>query len=138
MKSKLILIVFLFGLTGCEVAPVNTDDPNYVFDGRGGIKCKANGELLIPKVSFNGTGAEMELNFISWDTENFMSFYFRDGGDSPNFISQSVRIRINGVVPESVRVGDIFILTNELDLAYGKYRINTLEYNYSTDNENTG
>jgi hypothetical protein len=65
MKYKLIFILCLIGLTSCEVASVDTDEPNYVYDGRDGIKCKANGELLVPKVSLNGTGAAAELQFIS-------------------------------------------------------------------------
>ena len=138
MKTKLILILCLIGLTSCEVASVDTDDPNYVYDGRGGIKCKANGELLIPKVSFNGTGAAAELQFVSWDNENYMSIYFRDGGDSPDFISQWIRIKIIDVTPESVQVGNVYSLENELDSNTGKYRINSAEYNYSTDDQNTG
>ncbi len=138
MKFKLIAIIFFFGLTSCEVSPVDTDDPNYVFDGRGGIKCKANGELLLPKVSLNGTGAEMNLDFISWDNEDFMSMYFRDGGGSPDFISQSIKIRINDVLPELINVGDIYILANEADSDFGQYRINSIEYNYSTNDQQTG
>ena len=138
MRYKIILIVILFGLTSCEVSPVDTDDPNYVFDGRGGIKCRANGEILLPKVSLNGTGAEMDLDFISWDNENFMSMYFRDGGDSPDFISQSIRIRINDILPESINLGDVYILENEESSAYGQYRINSSEYNYSTNDQQTG
>lgn len=138
MKIKLLLILCLIGLTSCEVSPVDTDDPNYVFDGRGGIKCKANGELLLPKVSLNGTGAEMDLEFISWNNEDFMSMYFRDGGDSPDFISQSIQIRINDVLPESINVGNIYVLTNESDSVFGQYRINSIEYNYSTNEQQTG
>jgi hypothetical protein len=90
MKFKLIFILYLIGLTSCEISWVDSDDPNYVYDGRGGIKCKANGELLIPKVSFNGTRAAAELQFISWNNENFMSVYFRDGGQSPDFNSHMI------------------------------------------------
>ncbi len=138
MTLKRIVIILLFGLTSCETSPVDTDDPNYVFDGRGGIKCIANGELLLPKVSLNGTGAEMNLGFVSWNDENFMTLSFRDGGNSPDFVSQGIRIRINDVTPESVNVGDTYILTNELDATFGQYRINSLEYNYSTNTENIG
>ncbi len=138
MKKKLIFLLCLIGLTNCEVASVDTDDPNYVYDGRGGIKCKSNGELLKPKVSLNGTGAAAELQFVSWDNEDYMSLYFRDGGDSPDFISQWIRIQIVDVIPESVQVGNIYALEDELNSNYGKYRINSAEYNYSTDAENTG
>jgi hypothetical protein len=138
MKKKLILLLSLITLISCDVASVDVSDDNYVFDGRGGIKCKANGELLKPKVSFNGTGAAAELDFISWDNENYMSIYFRDGGESPDFISQWIRMKIVDINPESVQVGNIYALENELNSNYGKYRINSADYNYSTDEQNTG
>jgi hypothetical protein len=138
MKYKLIFMLCLIGLTSCEVASVHTDDPNYVYDGRGGIKCKANGELLVPKVSLNGTGAAAELQFVSWNNENYLSIYFRDGGQSPDFISQWIRIEIVDILPESVQVGNIHPLENELDSNSGKYRINSPDYNYSTNDQNTG
>ena len=73
MTKKLILLLFSLSIISCEVASVDVSDENYVFDGRGGIKCKANGELLKPKVSLNGTGAAAELQFVSWDNEDYIS-----------------------------------------------------------------
>ncbi|MFD1015741.1 hypothetical protein [Winogradskyella rapida] len=138
MKLKIILILCLIGLTSCEVSSVDTDDPNYVFDGRGGIKCKANGELLTSDYSFGGTGYSEELQFVPWNNENYMSIYFRDKGHSPDYISQWINIEIVDVIPETVQVGNIYSLESELDSNSGKYRINSPDYNYSTDDQNTG
>lgn len=138
MKYKFIFILCLIGLTSCEVASVDTDDPNYVFDGRGGIKCKANGKLLVPKVSFNGTGAEAEIEFYSGNDENLLYIYFRDEGKSPDFISQWIHIVVVDVLPEAMQVGSVFSLANELDTSFGKYRINSPDFNYATNDQNTG
>ncbi|WP_431167838.1 hypothetical protein, partial [Tenacibaculum halocynthiae] len=87
------------------VSSVDTDDPNYVFDGRGGIKCKVDGKLIKPKVSFSGTGLAADVEFISWNNEEYLSLSFLNDGESPDFISQSVRMKIIDVVPESIQVG---------------------------------
>lgn len=138
MKLKLMIIICLITLSSCDVAPVDTYDPYYVYDGRGGIKCRANGELLKPKVSFSGTGAAADIQFVSWDNEDYLSIYFRDGGQSPDYISQSIRIKITNVTPQDVHVGDIFPLESELDSNSGKYSIYNIDYNYATNDQHTG
>jgi hypothetical protein len=47
-------------------------------------------------------------------------------------------MKIVDINPESVQVGNIYALENELNSNYGKYRINSADYNYSTDEQNTG
>ncbi len=138
MKTKLILILCLIGLTNCEVSSVDTDDPNYVFDGRGGIKCKVDGKLIKPKVSFSGTGLAADVEFISWNNEEYLSLSFLNDGESPDFISQSVRMKIIDVVPESIQVGNIYTLENEDNWNYGKYSYGGIDFNYSTNDLNTG
>jgi hypothetical protein len=63
---------------------------------------------------------------------------FLNGGESPDFISQSVRMTIIDVVPESVHVGDIYILDNEQNSNYGKYSYGGIDFNYSTNDQNVG
>ncbi|MGC6432330.1 MAG: hypothetical protein ACON5F_14895 [Jejuia sp.] len=138
MKFKLILILCLIGLTSCDEASVDTDDPNYVYDGRGGIKCKVNGKLIKPKVSFSGTGLAADVEFISWNNEEYLSIRFRNGGESPDFISQSIRIKIINVIPESVQVGDIYTLENEEFSNYGKYSFGGRDFNFATNDQNIG
>ena len=138
MNIKLLFILCCISLISCEVSPVDTEDPDYVYDGRGGIKCKANGNELLPAVSFNGTGASMDLRFLPWGDQNILSIYFNDRGDSPDFISQAIEIRVNNVIPESVFVGDKYVLSSESNVGYGQYRINSADFNYTTNDANTG
>ncbi|MEP5936474.1 MAG: hypothetical protein ABJ218_15265, partial [Winogradskyella arenosi] len=49
-----------------------------------------------------------------------------------------INIEIVDVIPETVQVGNIYSLESELDSNSGKYRINSPDYNYSTDDQNTG
>ena len=138
MKFKLIFILCLLVLMSCEVASVDTDNPNYFFDGRGGIKCKVNGKLILPKVSFGGTGLAAEVQFLPPNFGELLSISFLSGGESPDFISESIRINIIDVVPESVQVGDIFILGNSENSNFGKYSYGGIDYNYSTNEQNIG
>ncbi|RED45134.1 hypothetical protein DFQ10_1021 [Winogradskyella eximia] len=138
MKKKLILLLSVFAMISCEVSSVDVSDENYVFDGRGGIKCKVDGKLIKPKVSFSGTGLAADVEFISWNNEEYLSVDFLNGGESPDFISQSVRMKIIDVVPESVQVGDIYILDNEQNSNYGKYSYGGIDFNYSTNDQNIG
>ena len=112
-----------------------------MFDGRGGIKCKVDGKLIKPKASLNGTGLAADINFvpIPLNDENLMGISFLSGGESPDFISEAIRINIIDIVAESVQVGDIYLIESELNSSFGKYGINpATDYDYSTDEQNTG
>lgn len=141
MKKNLILLISILTFISCDVASVDVDNENYVFDGRGGIKCKVDGKLIIPKASLNGTGLAADINFVPFplNTEDVMSISFLSGGESPDFISQAIRIKIIDIVAESVQVGDIYQLESELNSSFGKYGINpATDYDYSTNEQNTG
>ncbi len=138
MKKKLIFLLSILTFISCDVASVDIDDENYVFDGRGGIKCKVDGKLIKPDASLNGTGLAADIDFVPYN-ENTLSIRFLNGGESPNFISQAVRIEVINIVAESVQVGDIYQLESEIDSNFGKYGISpATNYNYSTDNQNIG
>ncbi|MEM6517595.1 MAG: hypothetical protein AAF688_15545 [Bacteroidota bacterium] len=141
MKKKPILILSILTLISCDVASVDVDDENYVFDGRGGIKCKVDGKLIKPKASLNGTGLAADIDFVPFplNDEDIMSISFLSGGESPDFISEAVRIKIINIRAESVQVGDVYELQSEIDSSFGKYGINpATDYDFSTDDQNVG
>ena len=139
MKSILILLLSIITFMSCDEAPVDVSDENYIFDGRGGIKCKVDGKLIKPKVSFNGTGLAADIYFNPINNANIMIISFLNGGESPDFINQAVRINIINIVAESVQVGDVYLLESEMNSNFGKYGINpATNYDYSTNEQNIG
>ena len=125
----------------CDEASVDIDNENYIFNGRGGIKCKVDGKLIKPKVSLNGTGLAANITFVRFalNEEDIMGISFLSGGESPDFINEAVRIKIINITVESVQVGDVYQLGSEIDSNFGKYGISpAADYNYSTDDQNIG
>ncbi|WCO03533.1 hypothetical protein [Psychroserpens ponticola] len=138
MIKKLILIFSLITFISCEIAPVDLSDENYKFDGNGGIKCRVNGKLIKPKAALNGTGLAASLVYGFSDNQPYISLSFLNDGESPNFISRSIKIVIVDINLESNQVGNIYILGNEFDSNYGKYKINSPDYNFTTNIDFTG
>lgn len=141
MKRKFMILLSILTFIGCDVASVDVNDENYVYDGRGGIKCKVDGKLIKPKASLNGTGLAADIVFVPFplNDENNMSVSFLSGGESPDFTSEAIRIKIIDIVAESIQVGDVYELENKIDSNFGNYGINTAtDYDYSTNEQNTG
>ncbi|WP_121666192.1 hypothetical protein [Mesonia aquimarina] len=130
--KKILVFVCISLLCSCSKNDVDVNDNNYTFDGKGGIKCKANGELIEATLVISPGASTKDLIFTSYNNENYMSLYFTDKGEKPDFISQSIRIRVFNISPTSSLEGNTYSLQNETNNSYGKYRINSLDFNYST------
>jgi hypothetical protein len=133
MRKKLILILSILTFISCDTASVDLDDENYVFDGRGGVKCEVNGSLLKPSV-VTSPGAN-SVWFSVVDDEyydiNALRLTFRNRGQSPDFIDQFVTIEVTDVSTTTSMVGNIYNLGNEPN--QGEYSIDTANSVYKTN-----
>ncbi|WP_301162001.1 DUF6252 family protein [uncultured Winogradskyella sp.] len=135
-KTIYILSLIIITLYSCS----SDDNDNNAFDGTGGIKCKVDGKLIESVITFGGIITLADVRFTSGNNEEYLIVELTDSGEFPDFIRQSVSMTIIDMVPESVQVGDIYILDNEQNSNYGKYEelLAGTFYNYSTNDENVG
>ena len=137
-KTIYILFLIIITLYSCS----SDDSGNNKFDGRGGVRCQANGIILRSEVTYDGTITLADVKFTSDNNEEYLIVELTDTKLSQDygFIRHSVSMTIIDVVPESVQEGDIYILDNEQNSNYGKYvkLLGGIFYNYSTNHEKVG
>jgi hypothetical protein len=133
MKKKVIFVLSILTLISCETASVDLDNENYVFDGRGGVKCKVNGSLLKPSVVVNPGSTSVWFSVV--DDEyydiNALHLKYRNRGQSPDFIDQSVTIEVTDVSTTTSMVGNIYDLGIQPN--QGQYSIDTTSSVYKTN-----
>ncbi|MBP1841745.1 hypothetical protein [Formosa algae] len=131
MKKKLIFILSILIFISCDTASVDLDDENYVFDGRGGVKCKVNDNLLKPSVVTSPGARSVWFSLAEYDDLNRMYLSFSNRGQSPDFIDQFVTIEITGISTTTSMVGNIYNLGDEPN--QGEYSIDTASSVYKTN-----
>lgn len=138
--KKVILFLFLINVYSCSYNDVDLSDENYVFNGKGGIKCDVNGINLEPTLKLSpGNSSTRDLSFISYDGENYMSLSFYNDDQDPDFIFQSIRIKILNITPNQNLKENIYILKNELNGDnYGHYLHGSFEHYCTTNDDFTG
>lgn len=133
MKKRLIYILLLLTFISCDTASVDVDDENYMFDGRGGVKCEVNGNQLKPSVVTSPGATTVWFSLADYDDLNRMYLSFRNRGQSPDFVDQFVRLEITGISTTTSMVGNIYDLGDLPN--QGSYTIDTASSTYKT-NEN--
>lgn len=136
MKKRLILILSLLTFIACDTASVDLDDENYVFDGRGGVKCEVNGRLLKPSVVTSPGATSVWFSLVDYDDVNRLHLSFRNRGQSPDFISQFVTIEVTGVSTTTSMVGTIYNLGDAPN--QGEYTIDSTSPFYKTNTVYSG
>ena len=133
IKMKLFLVLFSIVLMACDSASVDLSDENYLFDGRGGVKCDINGVELKPKITYSPGPGTRDLNYDYYNGEDVLrlSFYNTDSND--RFLS--VDIIIKNFNPISTNLTDLKIDLD--DVSQGKLYVNN-NFEYTTDREFTG
>lgn len=128
MKKKLIVILSILTFISCDTASVNLNDVNYVFNGRGGVKCLVNGNLLKPSLvtSPGATSAWFSVVDEEYYDVNALHLSFRNRGQSPYFIDQFLTLKVTDVSTTSSMVGNIFDLGEEPN--QGEYSIANAVY----------
>jgi len=129
--KKALLIISILALVACDTASVDLDDENYVFDGRGGVKCKVNGSLLKPSVVTSPGARTVWFSLADYDDLNRMYISFRNRGKSPDFISQFVTIEVTDISTTTAMVGNIYNLSNQPN--QGEYSIDSASSIYKTN-----
>jgi len=133
MKNTIILILLMFTLISCDTASVDLENENYVFDGRGGVKCEVNGNLLKPSLVTNPGASSVWFSLV--DDEyydiNALRLSFRNRGKTPDFINQFVTIEVTDVSTTTSMVGNIYNLGNEPN--QGEYNIDTASSVFKTN-----
>lgn len=134
MKKKLIFILSILTFISCDTASVDLDDENYAFDGRGGVKCKVNGNLLKPSVVTSPGANSVWFSVVNdeYYDINALRLTFRNRGQSPDFIDQFVTIEVTDVSTTTSMVGNIYNLGNEPN--QGEYSNDTASSVYKTNN----
>ncbi|WP_291725637.1 DUF6252 family protein [Bernardetia sp.] len=139
MKKELLFLLLLITFTACDMASVDLDNRNYVFDGRGGVKCKVNGKLLKPSpvISPGANSIWFGLSYPQFDSTDYMHLSFSNRGKSPDFIYQSVGMVVTGISRTSSMVGNIYNLGNEPNQGEYTNNIPTIT-DYKTNNIHQG
>ena len=133
MKKTLIFILSILCVMSCDTSSVDLNDENYVFDGRGGVKCDVDGIELKPRVVTSPGPGSSELKFESYMGEDYITLRFDDRDESNAFLA--VRIVVKGFNPNEMNLEGMVIDLN--DYSTGMYSINT-QIEYSTNLEYTG
>ncbi len=133
MKKKLILILSILTFISCDVASVDLDDQNYVFDGGGGVKCEVNGMEFIPRGVTSPGANSMELNFAQHNGEEYLYLNFNNRGENNELLV--VSLLMNNINPYENDLTGMIIELN--DDSMGMYRIVLLD-EYSTNTEYIG
>ena len=133
MKKKLVLLLSIFTLVACETASVDLDNDNYVFDGRGGVKCDVDGTELKPRVVTSPGPGSSELRFESYMGEDYITLRFNNRDENNAFLA--VRMVVKGFNPNELNLEGMTIDLN--DYSTGQYSINT-QIEYSTNLEYIG
>ncbi|MDT0295136.1 hypothetical protein ACFQ3R_04815 [Mesonia ostreae] len=136
MKKSLIFLASIIILLACDTASIDLDDENYMFDGRGGVKCEVNGDLLKPSVVTSPGARSVWFSLADYNDLNRMSLSFRNRGKSPDFISQFITIEVTGISTVSSMVGNTYNLSNEPN--QGEYSIDSASSIYETNNLHFG
>lgn len=138
MKKRLILILSLFTLMACDTASVDLDDENYVFDGKGGVKCEVNGRLLKPSLVTSPGAASVWFNLVDDDYYdiNRLRLTFHNSGKSPDFISQYVTLEVTDISRTTSMVGTIYDLGDAPN--QGEYTIDSDSPFYKTNTSYVG
>jgi hypothetical protein len=133
MKKKLTLILLILTFISCDTASVDLDDENYVFDGRGGVKCEVNGSLLKPSVVTSPGANSVWFSLVDNDYYDINSLHlsFRNRGQSPDFISQFITLEVTDISTTTSMVGNIYNLSDELN--QGGYSIDSAGSVYKTN-----
>ena len=135
MKKKLLFLLSVITFAACDTASVDIDNQDYIFDGRGGVKCKVNGKLLKPSlvISPGANSVWIGLSDYYYSDTNRMYISFSNKGKSPDFIYQSVDIEVTDISRTVSMVGNIYNLGNEPN--QGKYTNNVPTItDYKTNN----
>ena len=93
MTKKLIFIFSLMTFIACDTASVDLSDDNYVFDGRGGVKCEVDGVEFIPRIVTSPGANSMELNFASYMGEEYLYLNFNNRDDNNALLVVSILIK---------------------------------------------
>ncbi len=133
MRKKLILLMSILTLISCSTSSVDLPHNNYVFDGRGGAKCEVDGVEFVPRIVAPEEANSMELQFIQYNGEEYLSFDFDNIGPDNRWLG--LRIVVNDVNPiENDLTGSVFKLNN---LNTGTYSDGWMN-NYGTNAEYSG
>ncbi len=121
MKKKLVLIISILTFIACDTASVDLDDDNYVFDGRGGIKCEVDGTLLIPSASIIYGNATLRQDSFS-DFTPFLTMGYHNNNQSTGLGFQYIRILLYDVDSREDLTGQIYYLYDEENQeSFGEY-----------------
>ncbi len=130
MKKKIILILSIFTLIACDTASVDLDDDNYIFDGRGGVKCDVDGIELKPRVVTSPGPGTSELRFESYMGEDYITLRFNNRDENNAFLA--VRMVVKGFNPNEINLEGMTIDLN--DYSTGEFSINTqIEFSTNLD-----
>jgi len=133
MKNIILILVALFCFTSCTQNDVEISN-QYVYNGRGGIKCEVDGVLLKPSTAIIYSNAE--LRFDSDNNKiNFMRICFHKSNTSTGLGLQSVRVKIMNVNSNTDLKGNIYSLKDEINNeSFGNYFREDLDDKYRTNN----
>ncbi len=128
MKRIFILIISYLVLVSCETASVDLNDENYVFDGRGGVRCDIDGVELKPRVVTSPGPLRAELRFESFNNDESMTLRFNNTDENDTFIA--VRITVKDVNPNQEQLEGLLIELNNYNT--GGLSVNN-EVDFSTN-----
>lgn len=133
MKKKLIFIFSILTFISCETASVDLDDENYVFDGRGGVKCDVDGIEFKPRVVTSPGPGSSKLSFENYLGEDYLLLRFDNRDENHDLLV--VRMVVKGFNPNEINLEGI--TTDLNDYSIGMYSI-ILQTEYTTNQENVG
>ena len=133
MKKKLMVILLILSFISCDTASVDLNNSNYVFDGRGGVKCDVNGVERKPSIVTSPGPGSSQLKYENYMGEDFITLRFHTRDENNTFLA--VRMVIKGLNPYVSNLKGMTVALN--DYSIGMYSINT-QIDYSTNHEYVG
>jgi len=122
MKRYFLLFIAITLVVSCSQNEIDIDD-NYVFDGRGGIKCEVDGVLLKPSTAIlYGNATLRQDSFL--DGTSFLTMGFHNSNESTGLGFQYIRILLYDVDARNDLTGEIYTLGNEENQeSFGEYGV---------------
>lgn len=133
MKNIILSLFTLFFLTSCTQNDVEISD-QYVYNGKGGIKCEVDGVLLKPSTAIVYGNAALRFDSDN-NNINFMSISFSNSNTNTGLGFQAILIKIMNVNSNIDLKGNVYSLKEEINNeSFGNYIRNDFENKFKTNN----
>jgi hypothetical protein len=133
MKNIILSVFAIFCFTSCTQNDIEISD-QYVYNGKGGIKCEVDGVILKPSTAIVYGNAELRFDSDN-NNIHFMSISFHNNNTSTGLGFQAIMVKIMNVNSTTDLKGNTYSLKEEINNeSFGNYIKNDFENKYKTNN----